>query len=488
MNKTAIKNFAIEARKSLIAMAVSRAGILGITADNIATASQSGHDFEVYPSHFGTETTLTGKEVQSRGRLVGEIKAKGFEQVMEEVAYTWFNRLIAIRFMEVNDYLPSRVRVLSSETAGKMEPDLVTQAPSDVEMDFTSAEIDAIYAMKDDPRRSGELFRTLFIKQCNLLGDILPNLFEKTADYTELLLDIAWDKEDGVVRQLLTIDEGDFLEAVEIVGWMYQYYNTEPKETVFANLKKNIKISKENIPAATQLFTPDWIVRYMVENSLGRIAVDKLGLDPVAMGWKYYLPEAEQTPEVMAQLKVLSDSENFQLEELKVIDPCMGSGHILVYAFDVLMQIYESQGYTSRDAVWHILNENLYGLDIDLRAYQLAYFAVMMKARSYDRRFLTRNIPPQLYCPMGYDDGMEYGSLLQVDQLEPMPEEPAEWTLFDKDYTVQLNTWNFRRLLAQKYDVVVTNPPYMGGTMVKSISDYLKKFYPISKAELYVRL
>lgn len=487
MNKTAIKNFAISARRKLIAMAIDKAGIIGITKENIAEPTSRGGDFAVFPTHFGTETRLDGAQLRQRENLVHQIKEKGYDSVMEEVAYTWFNRLIAVRFMEVNDYLPSRVRVLSSETAGKAEPDLVTLAPN-VELGFTPAEVEEIYALKDDPRKSGELFKKLFIKQCNALGEILPELFEQTADYTELLLDLSWDKEDSVVRELLTIDEGDFLEAVEIIGWMYQYYNTEPKQKVFDGLKKNVKITKENIPAATQLFTPDWIVRYMVENSLGRLWLDGHSNDTLKTGWKYYLDEAEQEAQVQAQLdEIRKEYKTLTPEDIKVIDPCMGSGHILVYAFEVLMQIYVSCGYAERDAASLILEKNLYGLDIDKRAYQLSYFALMMKARGYDRRFFGRGVAPQVYCPMGYPDGEEYGSLLLVDELEPKPDsQVGQLSLDDLHYEEKLNAWNFRRLLAQKYDVVVTNPPYMGASNGSGkLNDYIKKHFPDSKADLF---
>lgn len=512
MNKTAIKNFAISARKKLIAMAMDKAGILGITKETIAEPSSRGGDFAVFPTHFGTETRLDSTQLRQRQNLVQHIGEKGYDFVMEEVAYTWFNRLIAVRFMEVNDYLPTRVRVLSSETAGKAEPDIVTLAPN-VELGFTAAEVEEIYTLKDDARKSGELFKKLFIKQCNELGKILPQLFEKTADYTELLLDLAWDKEDSVVRELLTIDEADFLEAVEIIGWMYQYYNTEPKQNVFDGLKKNVKITKETIPAATQLFTPDWIVRYMVENSLGRLWLNHLAageegyyyyfnedgsnaascyvnantIQTLKSRWRYYLEEAKQEVEVENRLLQMRDAcENMSPEAIKIIDPCMGSGHILVYAFDVLMQIYTSCGYAERDAASLILQKNIYGLDIDKRAYQLTYFALMMKARGYDRRFFTKEVAPQVYCPMGYADGEEYGSLLTVTDLEPKPQEPQELTLFDMDYAEKLNTWNFRRLLAQQYDVVVTNPPYMGASgMSAKLADFVKKNYPDSKADMF---
>lgn len=484
MNKTAIKNFAISARKKLIAMAKDQAGIIGITADHISDAAQTGSGFAVYPTHFGTQTTLTGEAVGQRVSLVQYIKERGYETVMEEVAYTWFNRLIAIRFMEVNDYLPTRVRVLSSETPGKLEPDLVTLAPR-VELNFSSAETEEIYALKDDPRKSGELFKKLFIKQCNALGDILPQLFEKTANYTELLLDIAWDKGDGVVRELLTVEEADFLEAVEIIGWMYQYYNTEPKSAVD---KQSEKIAKEQLPAATQLFTPDWIVRYMVENSLGRLWVEGHPSASLKEQWKYYLDEAPQEPEAEAQLAAIrAERKNLNPEDIKVIDPCMGSGHILVYAFDVLMQVYVSCGYSERDAAKLILEKNLYGLDIDKRAYQLAYFAVMTKGRQYNRRIFTENVHPQVYHPAGWSDGEEYGSLIKLDELEPMPELLlSDGETYNPYYSDKLRVWNFKRLLTQKYDVVVTNPPYKGSRDLNTtLSDYIKKNFPDSKADLF---
>ncbi|HQK35971.1 MAG TPA: N-6 DNA methylase, partial [Spirochaetales bacterium] len=289
-------------------------------------------------------------------------------------------------------------------------------------------------------------------------------------------------------RLVTDIPEEDFQDAVQIIGWMYQYYNTEPKQAVFDGLKKNIKITKEKIPAATQLFTPDWIVRYMVENSLGRLWLESHPNDTLKANWKYYLDEAEQTPEVAENLRILrSQSPVKSPEDIRLIDPCMGSGHILVYAFDVLMQIYESEGYNPRDAARSILEKNIYGLDIDRRAYQLAYFALMMKARQYNRRAFDPTSPrPQVYHPAGWSDGEEYGSLVKVDTLPPKPELPKDQlTIFD-DYEHALRVWNFKRLLAQKYDVVVTNPPYAGSNgLTGKISDFLKKHYPYSKSDLF---
>jgi hypothetical protein len=486
MNKTAIKNFAISARRKLIAMAKDQAGIIGITAEHIAEPAQSGSGFAVYPTHFGTQTTLTGSELSQRASLVHQIQEKGYDSVMEEVAYTWFNRLIAVRFMEVNDYLPTRVRVLSSEREGKQEPDLVTEAPN-VDLGFTDAEKEKIYALKDDPRKSGELFKKLFIKQCNALGEILPKLFEKTADYTELLLDIAWDKEDGVVRELLSLDESVFqtydLEGnekdggqIELIGWMYQYYNDERKNEVINIYKGTVK--KEDIPAATQLFTTDWVVRYMVDNSLGRYWIERHTESNLAEKLKFFV-----TPKDGHIVRV---DEAVAPTDLTFFDPCMGSGHILAYAFDVLMEIYRECGYSDRDAVESILKNNLYGLDIDNRAYQLTYFALMMRARHFDRRALTRGFEPQVYAPVGYADGEEYGSLLTAVELGAKPEPPKEFTLFDTEdqYKKALNTWNFRRLLAQEYCIVCTNPPYLNKMNAK-LKDYVLANYKDYSGDLF---
>lgn len=567
MNKTAIKNFAIWARNKLIADIQYRAGLMGITAEGIKAAlPQSTAAMEFYDIGTPEPYSIAGDAIRQRKRLVEIIRQKekdsdyptAYKYILEEVAYTWFNRLIAIRFMEVNDYLPSHIRVLSSES-GKVEPDLVT-TPFDAGLDFSPAEEETILRLKTE-NQLDELFRLLFIKQCNALNEILPSLFEKTSDYTELLLNLSVVDREGVVYRLVhDIDEDDFnIEKggqVEIIGWLYQYYNTEPKNAAFA---KKGKITKEEIPAVTQLFTPDWIVRYMVENSLGRIFINKrknegvyadgLGPDEMTwdeaeakrianeediakeMGWKYFLPEAAQTQEVRQQLEAIQQQNEYKnVQDIKIIDPCMGSGHILVYAFDVLMQIYENQGWSQRDAAQSILEHNLYGLDIDDRAAQLAYFAVMMKARQYDRRILTRGITPHIHSiaesnaiggayklAMGdfllskehqetlnyllevFYDAKEYGSILQLES---------------RDYTGLLEAWKLTAsqtaenlnitlwytaveheipkfieqaiILTQKYDVVVTNPPYMavsnGNT---ALNKFVKDNYPDSKGDLF---
>ena len=542
MNKTAIKNFAVWARQKLISDITYKAQMLGITDNGITEALPiSTKDLQFFDIGTKDYAEISGNEISQRKALVDAIKKKekssktykeAFEYIVEEVAYTWFNRLIAIRFMEVNDYLPSGIRVLSSENPAKSEPDFVT-TPFDTDIDFTPYEQDKVIQLKDE-NKLDELFRMLFIKQCNKLHEILPELFEKTDDYTEILLTISFTDKDGVVSHLVhDIEEKDFNIAeegqVEIIGWLYQYYNTEPKDTVFANLKKNIKISKENIPAATQLFTPDWIVHYMVENSLGRLWLEGHSNDNLKSEWKYYLDEAEQEPDVAKQLEeIRAEYKNITPEEIKVIDPCMGSGHILVYAFDVLMQIYESYGYTQRDAARSILTNNIHGLDIDTRAYQLAYFAVMMKARQYNRRILTEGITPNLFaikesneisndlikfiadgnasiekdlttiCDELYD-ATEYGSILNItnvnfEQLYNRIEEIKDSfydDIFGQGYQMETNTVVLplikqAQTMAQKYEAVITNPPYMGASgMSPKLSQFLKDNYEDSKNDLF---
>lgn len=541
MNKNAIKKFAIDARNKLIASVTDKAGMLGITPNNCSEAITKGADFEVYKTAAGTEVTLNKKQCEQRRKLVDQIHARGFEAVVEEVAYTWFNRICAIRFMEVNDYMyPVRVRVLSSEKEGKNEPDVVTMAP-DIDWDFTDKEREEIIDAKMN-NRLDDLFRMLFIKQCNLLHEVLPGLFEETEDYTEMLLNISFTNEDDVIRMLVDgIDEKDFnitsvdedgkvAGQVEIIGWLYQYYNTVPKNKAFA---KKTKITKEEVPAVTQLFTPDWIVRYMVENSLGRMWVEGHPDEELKSKWKYYLDEAEQEEFVQHELdKIKAEYATLKPEDIKLIDPCMGSGHILVYAFDVFMQIYENAGWSQRDAAQSIIQNNIYGLDIDDRAAQLSYFAVLMKARQYDRRILTRGIEPNVYAvqesnginrgQLKYfgtgltdteknvavsqmegllntlNDAKEYGSLLNVEDYDwELLEKFVENT--DTESQISFDTYGLDetaeqlkrlirigKVMAQKYEIVATNPPYAGTSNLSAkMNNFVKKNYPDSKADLF---
>lgn len=561
MNKNAIKKFAIEARKKLIDSVTDKAGMLGITEKSCSEPITKGPDFEVYQTVAGTEVTLNKRQCEQRRRLVSQIESRGFEAVVEEVAYTWFNRICAIRFMEVNDYLPNRVRVLSSEKEGKMEPDLVTQAP-DVDLDLTAQEKEEIinWKMSGTSEDTDKLYCKLFLKQCHQLHDILPGLFEADSDYMELLFGISYTNKDDVIYMLVnpetgipeadfnvsTLDEeGNSTGQVEIIGWLYQYYNTELKDDTFAKLKKNVKITKERIPAATQLFTPDWIVRYMVENSVGRIWIEHLrAVDPSTdekataerFGWKYYLPEAEQEEEVNVKLaEIRTTYKDLKPTDITCIDPCMGSGHILIAMFDVLMDIYESAGYDKREAAFEIVEHNIHGLDIDQRAYQLAYFAVMMKGRGYNRRFLRGRdgkTEPKVYVIVEsneinrnhlqffgthlsemernlavmqieglldtFKDAREYGSILNVDA--------CDWDVLEK-FVDDLGTMgqisfesvgseetqeSLRKLvrvaknLGKKYDAVVTNPPYMGASNMNAIlSKFIKDNYADYKSDFF---
>ena len=525
MDKTAIKTFAINSRNKLIEDVEYKMSLVGITENEIQNPISTADGIETY--QFGSSTNnIYDADIEKREILVKEVKQKGFKNVVEEVAYTWFNRIIAIRFLEINNYLPTRTRVLSSEISGKIEPDIITEA-FDIDLDFSNEDKELIFKLKDE-NKLDELFRFLFIKQCNKLNEILPGLFEKTDDYLELLLNISFTNEDGVVRQLIDlIPEDDFKNQVEIIGWLYQFYNTELKDETFANLKKRIKINKERIPAATQLFTPDWIVKYMVENSLGRLWLEGHPNVDLENKWKYYVQEAKQDSDVESQLiNIKNGSKILRPEDIKVIDPCMGSGHILVYIFDVLMDIYVSEGYTEKDSAKLILQNNLYGLDIDDRAYQLAYFAVMMKARSYNRRILTESIKPQVSSIKEsnsisdklielissknpqiknqlikiidlFKDAKNYGSILNVSIENLNDLESTIYNLFEDKHDLNylnyqnelenlLNIIQNAKFLSQKYDVVVTNPPYMGNSgMNPDLKEYIKKNYPLSKSDLF---
>ena len=523
MDKNAIKSFAVWARKKLIADTTYRASIFGITKEKIADPQMPTPDIQRFEYAPGLFHQISGKEIQQRESLIRRIEEVGFDQVIEEVAYTWFNRIIALRFMEVRDYLTPRI--LSSEQSGKFEPDLVTEAPDVESVSLTPADVDEVLALKLE-NRFDDLFRFLFIKQCNSLNASLPGLFQKTEDYSELLLTVSYTNPDGVVRRLISdISEDDFRDSVEIIGWLYQYYNSELKDDTFARLKKNQKITKERIPSATQLFTPEWIVRYMVENSLGRLWLNGHPSESLKENWKYYLDEAEQDAEVEEQLAVIrQEHKKLRPQDIKVIDPCMGSGHILVYAFDVLMQIYEKAGYSPRDAAESILTNNLYGLDIDDRASQLAYFAVMMKAREYNRRIFNAGIRPNLwsiaesniipedlliqvsagdaevladlqYLTNVFTDAKEYGSILQVKPLDYARLREAVTRLstnsqqtifsFNEELTRLQQIVEQADLLSRQYDVVVTNPPYMGGGgMNPKLSEFVKKLYPNTKSDM----
>lgn len=492
MNKTAIKNFAVEARVMLINAVTQLAYEFEVTENGTNDPAQESVNGR----------SLTAAEKNQRSQLIANIRQNGFTQTMEEAAYTWFNRFIALRFMEVNNYLPSHTRIFSDES-GNFKPEVLSDE-ANVEIDGLDKELVLELLENQENER---LYKYIIITQCNALNKGLPEMFEQIGGWTELLFPRNLLREDSVIAKMITeIPEEDWRDQVQIIGWLYQYYNTEPKDKVFADLKKNIKISAQAIPAATQLFTPDWIVRYMVENSLGRLWAEGHG-KPDDADWKYYLDEAEQEDPVKAELeKIRAEYKNIQPENIKIIDPCMGSGHILVYAFDVLIDIYRSCGWGERDAAKSILRNNLYGLDIDRRAYQLAYFAVMMKARQYNRRICSPENQPNLANfadVMGADTDMlsgsirrfaeqfafadTYGSLMTVTA-------PADIDTAFSDFmpTIGLNMRQFDmmmkiyKILSQKYDVVCTNPPYMGGSgMNAKLSEFVKSKFPDSKSDLF---
>ena len=506
MNKNAIQKFAIWARNELIAQVSQRAYQYGIEESGFGDASADTVGGRL----------LTAEEKSQRQELIKRITEKGYKQVMEEVAYTWFNRFIALRFMEVNGFLPSHIRVFS-DASGAFQPEILNDA---LHLDLPGLDSGkvAAYLGRSDTE---SLYCYLLLTQCNALNEALPVMFERMGGYTEMLLPNNILKQDGVLgRMVSSIPEEDWQDAVQIIGWLYQYYNTEPKA---AAIGKKDRLTKEEVPAATQLFTPDWIVRYMVENSLGRLWLGGHTSADLRSGWKYYLDEAEQEPEVEAQLaKIREEYKTIRPEDIKVIDPCMGSGHILVYAFDVLMQIYTAAGWDQREAAQSILKNNLFGLDIDDRAAQLAYFAVMMKARQYDRRLFSRGIQPNVYAIRESNgiqamtieyfhkndpklkadierivtemrDAKEYGSILNITpvdfaglyaRFDEIREDINMMQMSALDELLPLV--KCAELLAQKYDVVVTNPPYMAVSNAGTkVNDYVKKNFPDSKADLF---
>ena len=519
MDKNAIKKYAIWARRELIDRVTKRAAVFGVSKEDVGDPnadSVNGH-------------LLSDAEKRQRQALIRRIEEKGYEQVMEEVAYTWFNRFAALRFMEVNGYLPTHIRVFTDDE-GRFRPQILSEA---IHLDLDGLNKPKVYQLKDSNQEE-ELFKYLLIVQCNALNGILPGMFQKIEDYTELLLPDYLLREGSVIEQMVTlIPEDDWKDQVQIIGWLYQYYNTEPKDKVFADLKKNIKISKEHIPAATQLFTPDWIVHYMVENSLGRLWLEGHPNNELKSEWKYYLDEAEQEPDVQTQLaEIRKQYAALKPEEILTIDPCAGSGHILCVLFDVLVRIYEDYGYTAREAAASIVQNNLWGLDIDDRAAQLAYFAVMMKARQYDRRFFTREVQPHVYAIQEsngihrdhlhylgrgmsdiernnarnqmntlldeFIDAKEYGSILQPGAYDwallsrfVADTTPEQQVTFDES-GVEATQAQLRLMiaqgqaLAQKYHAVVTNPPYMSsGNMGAKLLSKIKKEFDVGKNDTY---
>ena len=555
MNKTALKNFAIYSREKLIKDIEGKARLIGIREDGIKSPlPESTRDMYTFDVG-GIETyKIYGEDVNKYDRLVKELEkrqeesdyTRAYNTLIEEVAYTWFNRIIAIRFMEVNNYMPDKMRVLSSGREGVKEPEFVTNYRN-TDIGISEKEFSKLDELKLDgsAKAMEELFQFMFIKQCNALNKNLPHLFEETDDYAELLLNISYEDQQGVVRKLIEdIGEEPFdiseTGQIEIIGWLYQYYNTVPKAEVDA---ANKKVDKNTLPPKTQLFTPEWIVKYMVQNSLGRLWIERkiaTGTDKAEeelakeYGWRYYLPEAEQMEEVKIKLKnIREDREKLKVEDITFIDPSMGSGHILVYAFEMFMQFYLEEGYMEREAAESIIKNNLYGLDIDKRAYQLAYFALMMKARQYSRRILNKDIENNLYYFIGSKDidlkqidllggniedkktredikqdileivelfknGRELGSVIKIDKKYNYDEFigfiknidksvlPMEMVGIENIQKDIIYIFKLSEVLSKKYNIVATNPPYLGRKhMGVNLTKYLDKEYKETKADLF---
>lgn len=507
MNKSAIKTYAVWARTELIKLVTQRAYEYEVTADNTpAYNTDSVHG-----------RPLENEEKKQLNELIDEVNKHGFEHVIEEVAYTWFNRFIALRYMEVNNYLPQKVRVFTNEN-NEFKPELLTDA---IHIELDGLDKQKVFDFIEHNNQEN-LYKYLLLTLCNDMNQYLPDMFASISDYKSLLMPNNLLREDSIIGRMITdIDEDSWNDQVQIIGWLYQYYNSELKDIVM----KKKSYAKDDIPAATQLFTPDWIVRYMTENSLGRLWLDGHP-DFDHSTWKYYLEEAEQEPEVLEQLKKIREEHaKLKPEDIKVIDPCMGSGHILVYAFDVLMDIYRDSGYTDRNAAKSILENNIYGLEIDERAYHLAYFALMMKARSYNRRILSKDTKVNIleiresmgelkeeydhylgdyaelshYLVNEFAEAKGLGSIINLsctlEQLEGLEgylnslksssinQDMISDSEIDEINELLLPLIKQAKLLVQKYDAVITNPPYMAPSSIQK--KYVQKFYPNSKSDLF---
>lgn len=535
MDKVALRNFAVNAKEKMEDDIKRKLELLGITEKGIGEETVKEDD---YLKINGQE--FNEKEVKQREKIIEVLKArekdedfkKCFKEFVEEIAYTWFNRIIAIRFMEVNDYIPDGIRILSSDRENDREPQIVREV-FDTDLEFSNDEKNNVYKLKEE-NKIEELFKFLFIKKCNKLNEILPELFEEAEDYSELLLPISINDEEGILRKLVDeVSEESFdVEKegqIEVIGWLYQYYNEEKKKEVDQKTKKGKKVEQDDIPSKTQIFTPKWIVKYMVENSLGNLWLEGHPNENLEEKWKFLVKGEKQEEEIESKLEKLNENyKEMKVEEIKIIDPCMGSGHILVYAFDVLMDIYSNLGYSNRDAVQSILENNIYGLDIDKRAYQLAYFALMMKAREYYKRIFSKKLELNIcYTRESKDinkeiidfisngnnkikdeldliynsflDAREYGSLIEAPKIDYNEiknrlseiENTDFYNLFDESKKVEIKNKFYyviktSEILSKKYEVVTTNPPYMGSSMMDSkLSKYTKKNYPDSKMDMF---
>ena len=512
MDKNVIKKYAVWARKELIARVTQKAEQYEITEKKTTPADADSIGGRV----------LTAAEKKQRQALIAKINQDGFEQVMEEVAYTWFNRFTALRFMEVNNYLPSHTRVFTNEN-GEFKPQILADA---IQLDLEGLNMDKVFALKD-ANKTEELYKYLLITQCNALSGILPRMFQKIEDYTELLLPDYLLREGSIIDKMIAMVPEDNFDIrsengqVEILGWLYQYYISEKHDEV-VNISNKEPVKKEDIPAATQLFTTDWVVRYIIDNSIGKYWIERKPNSTLREQLEYFVAPKN------GEISYIED--NITPQEMTIFDPCMGSGHFLVYAFDVLMKIYTEYGYSERKATVEIIEHNIFGVDIDVRAAQLAYFAIMMKARQYDRRFFSRGVQPHVYAIVesghtdkdgkkhkNYDeyaleyfcngdvklktamdtiirelhDAKEYGSILTVTQ--------QSWSaLYDRfaEITEDINMSRdialkelfplveVAQTLSTKYTVVATNPPYLNKYNPK-LKDYLTDNYKDYSGDLF---
>lgn len=506
MNKTAIKNFAIWARRELIEKVTKKAKIYGIEKDKEMKEMDTALNGQV----------LTSDDKKARRILIEKISKDGFDETIEEVAYTWFNRFIAIRFMEVNGYMPSHIRVFTSEK-NEFEPQILSEA---IHIDLPGLDKSKVLELYNAGNKEEKLFNYLFITQCNALNEVFPGMFQKLNDYTELLLPDGLLRDDSVIDVMISeIPEQDWKEQVQIIGWLYQYYNEERKNEVINIYKGNV--AKEDIPAATQLFTTDWVVRYIVDNSLGRYWIERNPDSDLKDKLEFFvLPKNGEIEYI---------EEKIDPRDLRILDNCVGSGHFLLYEFDVLMEIYKECGYREREAAEYILSENLYGLDIDERARQLAYFSLMMKSRSYSRRILNKGIEPHIYAIPDsnnidrkyfeifgnslaveekeearksiekllatFKDGKNYGSILKVEKvdfelcrkyIEDMDLGQIDLFTYDVDeFQKEIkNIINVAEVMTMKYDVVATNPPYLN-KMNGQLKEYVNKNYKDYKTDLF---
>lgn len=515
MDKNAIKKYAVWARQELISRVSQRALIYGISLGEMQENVDSING-----------KLLTRREKSQRAALISRVKQIGYEQVIEEVAYTWFNRFCALRFMEVNGYLPSHVRVFTDEN-NAFNPQILTETLH-IELEGLNKEI--VFNLKEK-NQTEELYKYLLIVQCNALNSVLPVMFQKIEDYTELLFPDNILRQGSVVEQLVSqIPEEDWKDAVQIIGWLYQFYISVKKDEVYASKET---ITKDTLPAVTQLFTPDWIVRYMAENSIGRIWLESYPQSPIKEEMRYYVDDPEQPEEVQQKINLIKYKDVNPID-IKIIEPCCGSGHILVYAFDLLFKMYEEKGYQAREIPTLILKNNLFGLEIDRRAAQLAYFSLIMKARSANPRFFSERYytAPKIRELISSDtlirnnfiahlrewnilsaqvtEDLEYlievfknaktiGSLLKIKPLDFGVIDNAVAELKNAMYlhleytnTLQISLPVLEQLveqakvLSRKYDVMITNPPYIGiSTMEAPVKGYAVKNYPDSKSDMF---